>query len=297
VAAAGVALAVSLSAGAAGAFAAVSLTGGNTVYSSPTAVAPAAANAVMSNSAKVAAEVSPSVVSITATSQTQQDTGSGVIIRSDGTIMTNAHVVNGAQQVQVKFSDGKTANATVVGLDTTKDIAVVKAQGVSGLRPATLGDSNNVQVGDPVLAIGSPLGLDGSVTSGIISALNRTIKESPDQQPQQGQGGWPFGFGGNGQQQQQSGASIPGALQTDAPINPGNSGGALVNSSGQVIGINTAILTTGQANGSIGVGFAIPINTAKQVADSILNGTDSHAQQGSGNTGNSGGSSDQNGFA
>src|SRR5205085_809974 len=148
--------------------------------------------------------------------------GSGVILRSDGVIMTNAHVVSGAQKVSVKFSNGKTASASVLGSDTSHDIAVIKAQGVSGLTPATIGDSSKVVVGDSVLAIGSPLGLDGSVTSGIVSALDRTIQESSEDSQSQDQGG----FGGFGQQQQQqpTTTSIKNAIQTDAAINPGNSG-------------------------------------------------------------------------
>jgi putative serine protease PepD len=270
VAAAGVILAIAVAAGGTGALGAVALVGDHTVLASPTVVAPASAGSSRSNTAQVAAAVQPSVVSISVTTDTGQDTGSGVIIRSDGTILTNAHVVSAAQQggqVSVKFSDGKTADAKVLGTDPTKDIAVIKATGVSGLKPATLGDSSAVAVGDSVLAVGSPLGLDGSVTSGIVSALNRTIDES-SAQPQQPQGGWPFGLGQR--QQQQPAASIKDAIQTDAAINPGNSGGALVNSSGQVIGINTAIATTSSGSGSIGVGFAIPMNEAKKVADQIL---------------------------
>ena len=271
VAAAGVILAIAVAAGGTGALGAVALVGDHTVLASPTVVAPASTGSSKSNTAQVAAAVQPSVVSISVTTGTGQDTGSGVIIRSDGTILTNAHVVSAAQQgggqVSVKFSDGKTAGAKVLGTDPTKDIAVIKATGVSGLKPATLGDSSAVAVGDSVLAVGSPLGLDGSVTSGIVSALNRTIDES-SAQPQQPQGGWPFGLGQR--QQQQQAASIKDAIQTDAAINPGNSGGALVNSSGQVIGVNTAIATTSSGSGSIGVGFAIPMNEAKKVADQIL---------------------------
>jgi S1-C subfamily serine protease len=170
--------------------------------------------------------------------------------------MTNAHVVSGAQKVTVKFSNGKTANATVLGANTSQDIAVVKAQGVSGLTPATLGDSSKVAVGDSVLAIGSPLGLDGSVTSGIVSALNRTIEESSEDSQSQGQGG--FGQ----QQQQQATTSIKNALQTDAAINPGNSGGPLLSGRGNVLGINSQIKST--SGGGEGVGFAIPVDTVRR---------------------------------
>ena len=200
--------------------------------------------------ANVAAAVLPSVVSI----QTESAVGSGVIITADGAILTNNHVVatSRGDTVQVTFSTGKTATATVVGTDPSTDLAVIKVSNVSGLTPLAFGDSSALHVGDTVLAIGSPLGLDGSVTSGIVSALNRTIDES-------------------GESRTASGASITGAIQTDAAINPGNSGGPLVNSAGQLVGINTAIASTGQNAGSIGVGFAISSNTAKQVAQRILN--------------------------
>jgi putative serine protease PepD len=256
----GAAVLLAVGAGGVGAVATMAVTGDNTVHSSPVAVSRAADNGSI---AKVAAAVQPSVVSITATTQSGSDTGSGVIIKSDGTIMTNAHVVSGAQQVTVKFSNGKTATAKVLGANSQGDIAVIKATGMSGLTPATLGDSSALAVGDPVLAMGSPLGLDGSVTSGIVSALNRTITESSAQQDP--------GFGGFGQSQSgQTAAQIKGAIQTDAAINPGNSGGALVDGAGHVIGINTAIATTGSGSGSIGVGFAISVNSAKAIADEII---------------------------
>ncbi|GAA4435742.1 trypsin-like peptidase domain-containing protein [Phytohabitans houttuyneae] len=207
----------------------------------------------------IAAKVAGSVVSIAAGNAS----GSGVVMSEDGYVLTNNHVVADAQNSTVKltFADGKTANAKVVGTDPRTDLAVVKAEGVSGLSAATFGDSDGMQVGDTVLAIGSPLGLDGSVTSGIISSKDRTIQTGNDQQQD------PFS-----QQQQAPVSSISGLLQTDAPINPGNSGGALVNTRGEVIGINTAILTAGQGNGNIGVGFAIPSNKAKSVADALRNG-------------------------
>jgi putative serine protease PepD len=201
--------------------------------------------------ASVAATVLPSVVSI----QTESAVGSGVIITADGSILTNNHVVATAQgtTVHVTFNSGKTATATIVGTDPTHDLAVIKVSGVSGLTPITFADSSTVKVGDTVLAVGSPLGLDGSVTSGIVSALNRTIEV--------------------GAENSRSTGSLAGAIQTDAAINPGNSGGALVNSAGQLIGINTAIASASSSgeSGSIGVGFAISSNTAKQVADQLLN--------------------------
>jgi putative serine protease PepD len=178
-----------------------------------------------------------------------------VVLSADGAILTNNHVVADAQggQVSVTFADGKTAKAAIVGTDPRGDLAVIKAQGVSNLTAAKFGDSDAMQVGDSVLALGSPLGLQGSVTQGIVSALHRTIGEGSQS------GGTP--------------QSIGDAIQTDAAINPGNSGGALVNLNGEVIGINTAIATSGQgASGNIGVGFAISSNKAKSTADQLLNG-------------------------
>ncbi|MFG1697143.1 S1C family serine protease [Nonomuraea sp. NPDC049309] len=216
--------------------------------------------------AEVAATVQPSVVMI----QGQTGEGSGVVLSEDGLILTNNHVVDGASQgggqMKVKFSDGKTADARVVGTDPATDLAVIKAEGVSGLTKATLGDSDALKVGDPVLAIGSPLGLDGSVTAGIVSALDRTLTTGPEQQ--QLPPGW-------GQEQQSPGTTIGGAIQTDAAINPGNSGGALVNAAGELIGINTAIASDAAGGG---VGFAIPVNTAKQVSEQLISsGKVSHA--------------------
>jgi putative serine protease PepD len=205
--------------------------------------------------ATIAANVQPSVVSVS----TGTGEGSGVVLSADGYVLTNNHVVAPAQggEVQVAFSDGKTGTGKIVGSDARTDLAVVKVDGISGLTAAKFGDSGAMQVGDTVLALGSPLGLEGSVTAGIVSALDRTIRV-------------------NGEQQQapQSGGirSMGGLLQTDAPINPGNSGGALVNLNGEVIGINTAIATSGQGEGSIGVGFAIPSNRAKQVAEQLRSG-------------------------
>ncbi|MEO3925919.1 trypsin-like peptidase domain-containing protein [Micromonosporaceae bacterium B7E4] len=209
---------------------------------------------------KIAAQVQDSVVSIS-TSNTE---GSGVVMSADGFVLTNNHVVASANggTVKVFFADGKTAEAKVMGTDPKTDLAVVKAEGVSGLSPAKFGNSDAMQIGDQVLALGSPLGLQGSVTAGIISARDRTIRaggegeqQNPFEQPQQG-----------------AVSSISGLLQTDAPINPGNSGGALVNTKAEVIGINTAILTAGQGSGNIGVGFAIPSNKATAVAEALRRG-------------------------
>ncbi|MFB4308654.1 S1C family serine protease [Actinomadura sp. GTD37] len=255
------ATALAVGAGGAGAAATLALTHESTVYASPTAVSGAAAGGT---TARVAAAVQPSVVSIQAQTSSGAATGSGVILRSDGVVLTNAHVVSEARQVAVKFSDGTSAAADVLGADTGDDIAVIKAQGVSGLKPATLGDSGRLAVGDQVLAVGSPLGLDGSVTSGIVSALGRQIQEGDSEQE------LPPGLRGQLSRQQQT--VIRNAIQTDAAINPGNSGGALVNASGQVIGINTAIATSGGSDGNIGVGFAIPVDSAKKTADEIIAG-------------------------
>ncbi len=207
-----------------------------------------------SSLADIAAMVKPSVVDI----RTRTGEGSGVVYSTDGFIVTNNHVVADASggTVQVNFSDGKSATAKVVGTDPKTDLAVVKVSGVSGLTAATFGDSATLRVGDTVLAIGSPLGLEGSVTSGIVSALDRTIQEGGDQQSQSAP----------------QTTDIAGAIQTDAAINPGNSGGALVDLNGHVIGINTAIATSGQNQGNIGVGFAIPGNLAKKVAQTLIAG-------------------------
>ncbi|GIF78245.1 trypsin-like peptidase domain-containing protein [Asanoa siamensis] len=225
-----------------------------------------------SSLAEIAQKVEPSIVSVS----TGTGEGSGVVLTADGYVLTNNHVVAsaGSDTVKVVFDDGKSANATIVGTDPKSDLAVVKATGVSGLSAAKFGDSAAVQVGDTVLALGSPLGLQGSVTAGIISAKDRTIRtQSEQQQPEN-----PFGGGSN---QQPTATSLSGLLQTDAPINPGNSGGALVNTNGEVIGINTAIATSGQGNGSIGVGFAIPSLKAEQVANALRNGEKvSHAALG-----------------
>ncbi|TMQ92137.1 trypsin-like serine protease [Actinomadura soli] len=263
IAAAGAALALALGAGGAGAAVTLAFTHDSTVYSSPTAVTGTSAKG--GTTAQVAAAVQPSVVSIQAQTPNGTSGGSGVVLRSDGVILTNAHVVKDAGQVAVKFADGRTASAKILGSDSSADVAVIKAANVSGLKPATLGNSDALAVGDTVLAVGSPLGLDGSVTSGIVSALGREVREG-GQEPQ-----LPPGLRGQLSQQQET--VIKNAIQTDAAINPGNSGGALVNAAGQVIGVNTAILTAGNGSGNIGVGFAIPVNSAKKTADAIVAGS------------------------
>jgi S1-C subfamily serine protease len=171
-------------------------------------------------------------------SQQGQATGSGFVINSDGTILTNYHVVENAVKVTVSFEHGKTVEAKVIGKDPSHDLAVLRipTEGLT-LHPLTLGDSSKAQVGDPVLAIGNPFDLDRTLTTGVVSALQRKITA-------------PNGF------------EIDNVLQTDAPINPGNSGGPLLNAAGEVIGINSQI-ETGGSGGSVGIGFAVPINTAK----------------------------------
>lgn len=247
------------------------LTGKNTVSSTGTAtnVVPSSKRG---NVAAIAAAVSPSVVEINAALGNGSSTGSGVVITSNGEIVTNNHVIAGAQSIKVRTSDGKSYTAQVVGTDSSKDLALIKLRGASGLKVASLGDSNGVQVGDSVVAIGSPEGLTGTVTSGIVSALNRDVTVSTDES--QGQGGgdgnWPFQFGGR-QFNGDTGSSTTTykAIQTDASLNPGNSGGALIDASGNIIGINSAMYSSSQQSssssdaGSIGLGFAIPVNTVK----------------------------------
>jgi putative serine protease PepD len=275
-------------------------------------VVPGVAGTGISQSSKgtvagVSAAVSPSIVEITATSPGQEDIGSGVIITTGGQIVTNNHVVSGATQISVSLTNGKKYSAKIMGTDPAKDLALIQLNGATGLKPATLGDSSQVAVGDPVIAIGSPEALSGTVTSGIISALNRDVtvplepggkqSQQQNQEQQQLQGGfpgsgggpfgsdglggtWPFEAGGqqfNGTMGQSN--TTYKALQTDASLNPGNSGGALVDLNGDVIGINSAIDSPSGGDGSgsstagsIGLGFAIPINTVKADLNSLRSG-------------------------
>lgn len=248
--------------------------------------------------AGVAAAVSPAIVEIGATSTAGDSTGSGVVITSDGEIITNNHVITGASAIKVTLSTGKTYTADVVGTDPDKDLALIKLQNASGLKTATLGDSQDVAVGDQVVAIGSPEGLTGTVTSGIISALDRDVtvaKEESDSgsadssgasgygsESQGGSGGqqWPFEFGGR-QFNGDTGSSTTTykALQTDASLNPGNSGGALINMNGEIIGINSAMYSPSSSSGSssssagsIGLGFAIPVDTVKADLETLRSG-------------------------
>ncbi|MER6826613.1 trypsin-like peptidase domain-containing protein [Streptosporangium sp. NPDC000563] len=193
-----------------------------------------------------AAKVLPSVVSV----ESGRGSGSGFVIDGSGHLLTNAHVLTGGAGVTVVLNDGRRLPATVVGTDAAYDLAVLRVNDTRALVPAELGRSADVAVGDQVLAIGSPLGLAGTVTGGIVSALDRQVR-----------------LGGNGSGGGQT------ALQTDASINPGNSGGPLVNARGEVIGINTAIATLSRrGSGSIGIGFAIPIDRAAPVAERIIRG-------------------------
>lgn len=260
------------------------LTGNDTVTSSSTStnVVPSSAKGTVAGVAKA---VSPSIVEINATSNSGESTGSGVIITSDGEIITNNHVVSGASTIKVSTSNGKTYTAKVVGTDPKKDLALIKLENASGLSVATLGNSDGVQVGDEVVAIGSPEGLTGTVTSGIVSALNRdvTVSTEEGQQQNQGQGGgsgqWPFEFGGQ-QFNGDTGSSTTTykAIQTDASLNPGNSGGALIDMNGNIIGINSAMYSSSSDSsqaGSQGLGFSIPINTVKSdLATLRAGGTD-----------------------
>lgn len=191
--------------------------------------------------------------------QTQQGTatGSGFVINKDGTILTNYHVVENAVKVTVSFEHGKAVEAKVIGKDPSNDLAVLRipTEGVT-LHPLTLGDSAKAQVGDPVLAIGNPFGLERTLTTGVVSALQRQITS-------------PNGF------------TIDNVIQTDAPINPGNSGGPLLNGAGEVIGINSQIETGGSGGGSVGIGFAVPIDTAERELSQLeKGGTATHAYLG-----------------
>ncbi|MFI5493727.1 S1C family serine protease [Actinoplanes sp. NPDC051859] len=215
-------------------------------HSTPTVAQAAVAAAVPltaageADLAAVAAKVSPSIVTVLLDGRGGSSLGSGVVLRADGLVLTNNHVIESGGTVSVRLSDGRTVPADVVAADPTHDLALVQATGLSGLTPATFGTNAGVAVGDTVLAFGAPLGLEGTVTSGIVSALDREVDTGSEK--------------------------LTGLLQTDAAINQGNSGGALVDSAGQVIGINVAIATASdESTGSVGVGFAIPADTVTAV--------------------------------
>lgn len=214
---------------------------------------------------QVAADVLPAVVSLQVATRTSAGEGSGSIISSDGYVLTNHHVVSGADsqfgQINVTLNDGRTLPADYVASDPATDIAVVKIRDVSGLPAVQFGDSEQLRVGQEVVAIGSPLGLSSTVTSGIVSALNRPVRASD--------------AGGE--------SSLIDAIQTDAAINPGNSGGPLVDMNGRIVGMNSVIasMSSGGEAGSIGLGFAIPANFAKRVADQLITtGRASHPMMG-----------------
>lgn len=201
--------------------------------------------------AGIAARVLPSVVSIETTTSNGGATGSGFVIDANGYLLTNNHVVADALTIKVLLNDGREFTARILGRDQSYDLAVLKIE-TTGLKALQFGDSDKVQVGDAVIAIGSPLGLSGTVTQGIISAKNRPVTAGDNS----------------------NSTSFISALQTDAAINPGNSGGPLVDATGAVIGINSAIASLGTSlgsqAGSIGLGFAIPINQARKTADQLI---------------------------
>lgn len=278
------------------------------------AAAPQAQNVTVNNTDKVnvisavAAKAEPSVVTISVTGTSQAGTGSGIILTSDGYILTNTHVVTldgetATGKIQVTTSNGTIYSATVVGTDPIVDLAVIKLKNASGLQPAQFANSSKLNVGQTAIAIGAPLGLSNTVTSGIVSSLNRSITiassavpstSSSDTSGGSGSGSTssPFDFwnfdknGGGSSSAPSAGAtatiSLP-VIQTDAAINPGNSGGALLDSDGKVIGVNVAIASAGSTSstssqaGSIGVGFAIPANLAARVSSEIIkNGKATH---------------------
>ena len=218
------------------------------------------------NVTSVANQVIPSVVTISARGAEGGGTGSGEVIKSGGYILTNNHVIaiaaNGGS-VEVQFADGQTAPATIVGRDPQTDLAVLKVDTSAKLKVIAIGSSSSVVVGQAAVVIGAPLGLSGTVTSGIISALDRSIQVPADNDTT---------------------ALLVGAIQTDAAINPGNSGGSMVNCSGQLIGVPTAgAAVPNSPGGSIGLGFAIPVNLAMTIADEIIStGSVTHAYFGLG---------------
>ncbi|MPZ84393.1 MAG: trypsin-like serine protease [Actinophytocola sp.] len=245
-----------------------------------TATTPVAASSTSDTKATdvsaVVDKVRNSVVQVNMRTANAQGIGSGVIISADGRILTNNHVVAGAEQLTVTLADGREVPASVVGTDPASDLAVIQAKGVSGLTVAKFGDSDAVHVGDEVIAIGSPGGLQGTVTTGIVSALDREVKVPAEEQQPQEQQGLPFGVPGQGNGGSGSGSGNTvtyHAIQTDASINQGNSGGPLFDSAGEVIGINSAMYSPvsgpdGSA-GSVGIGFAIPSNDAQKVIDKL----------------------------
>jgi S1-C subfamily serine protease len=219
------------------------------------------ASAATATVEQAAAKAIPSVVKLETATDSRTIEGSGVVLSADGLVLTNTHVVSTlasggagpAVNAVATFADGRTASFSIVGADPGSDIAVVRVQGISGLHPITIGSSTGLHVGQRVVAIGSPLGLDSTVTTGIISALHRPVS----------------GIGSGGSN------SVFEAIQTDATMSPGSSGGALVDMAGALVGLNSAIATMGAAYpggpaGWIGVGFAIPVDQARRVADQLI---------------------------
>jgi S1-C subfamily serine protease len=216
---------------------------GDAASTAEESVAGSATPGVPANLVGAAAATLPGVVSVQVRTGSSTSSGSGFVFDARGHIVTNNHVVSGGGTVSVVGQDGRRLTAEVIGTDSGSDIAVLRVTPSAALRPLSLASPNTTQVGEPVLAVGSPLGLSGTVTAGIVSALDRQVR-----------------LGGSSRQT---------ALQTDASINPGNSGGPLVNTRGQVIGVNTAIATL-EGGGSIGIGFAVPIDRAQRVATTLI---------------------------
>lgn len=263
-------LAESLFSAAVGAVAAIHVhppTMGNELFVPNSAVGRSAVNGPGSPLEQVAAKVLPSVVTLQTDQGDESELGSGIILTADGIILTNSHVVasvaNAPPQsgAAVKFHDGRSMPFTVVATDPRDDIAVVRAQGVSGLTPISFGTSSDLRVGQQVVAVGSPLGLGDTVTAGVISGLNRPVLTDTDNQ-----------------------VAAYDAIQTDAALNPGNSGGALVDMNGRLVGMNSAApdrLGSVELEGSIGIGFAVPVDNAKRIASElIVTGGASHASLG-----------------
>ncbi|UQX10313.1 S1C family serine protease [Candidatus Mycobacterium methanotrophicum] len=223
---------------------------------------------------RAAAKAVPSVVQLETNASHLTEEGSGIVLTADGLILTNSHVVSdvearlrgdGPTKTVATFADGRTAPFSVVGMDPATDMAVVRAQGISGLTPVTLGSSANLRVGEKVLAVGSPFGFENTVTTGVISALHRPIPTATDSTGHK---------------------TVLDTIQTDAAINPGSSGGALIDGNGELIGVNSLIVTTGAGSifgpsGSIGLGFAVPVGQAKRIAGELIaTGKASHAYLG-----------------
>jgi putative serine protease PepD len=251
--------------------------------------------AAVNRTTAVAAKASPSVVTIAVAGSEGAGTGSGIILSDDGYVLTNNHVVTldgsvSDPSIQVTDNSGRLYSATIVGTDPVFDLAVIKLDDADGLTPMEFADSSKLNVGDTVVAIGAPLGLAGTVTDWIVSALNRSITVASSAVPDttegedgsDGGGQWGFEIPGQEDQGSQATASISlPVVQTDAAINPGNSGGALVDDNGELIGVNVAIASAGSSSseqsGSIGVGFAIPSNVAERIANEIIDeGSASH---------------------